>query len=548
MDSWPSPTPARLVGRDTELGHLDAALDVLDDGGPAYVALEGEPGIGKTRLLDELRARAQARGHVVLSGVAAEFEREMPFSVWVDALDEYVRTQDFARHEGWDEGLAAELGQVLPSLRAAAGGDGALPDERFRVHRAVSRLLGLVADEKPLLLVLDDLQWSDAASVELIAALARRAPDAPVLMALGFRPGQAALRLTAALTGPRARRMELVELSEAESALLLEHLDKDAAAAIYRQGGGNPFYLEQLGRMDGAGAPAAEPATDGAGVPAAVAGAIAAELGSLPERARRLLGAAAVAGEPFDLDLAVAISDVEPGEALAALDELLDADLVRPTQVPRRFVFRHPLVRGAVYRGLRGRPPAGGPCQGCRGTGRPRGGPGRAGASRRAVRRHGRRGGDRGAAGGGRGRRRPRPGRGGALVRSGAAAGSGRGQRPTGVRAGVARFGAAAWGSSSAAARHWSRRWSCFPRVGRPAGRDDHVCAAVEHWLGRHEEAHRRLVRGVGGGRGPLDCGRGGAADRARAWTASTSSTHEQTVCHGLRSARDRARRSEIAR
>jgi DNA-binding NarL/FixJ family response regulator len=351
VDSWPSPTAARLVGRDSELGHLDAALDVLDDGGPAYVALEGEPGIGKTRLLDELRARAQARGHVVLSGAAAEFEREMPFSVWVDALDEYVRTQDFARHEAWDEGLAAELGQVLPSLRASNGG-GAVPDERFRAHRAVSRLLGLVADEKPLVLVLDDLQWSDAASVELIAALARRAPDAPVLFAMGFRPGPVALRLGAALTGPRARRMEVVELSEADAAVLLEHLDRDAAAAVYRQGGGNPFYLEQLGRMDGAGTAALEPATTDGGVPAAVAGAIAAELGSLPERARLLLGAAAVAGEPFDLDLAVAISDVDPGEALAALDELLDADLVRPTQVPRRFVFRHPLVRGAVYQGL----------------------------------------------------------------------------------------------------------------------------------------------------------------------------------------------------
>jgi DNA-binding CsgD family transcriptional regulator/tetratricopeptide (TPR) repeat protein len=356
VDSWPSPTAARLVGRDTELGHLDAALDALEDGGPAYVALEGEPGIGKTRLLDELRARAQARGHVVLSGAAAEFEREMPFSVWVDALDEYVSAQDYARHDAWDEALAAELGQVLPSLRASNGG-GTVADERFRAHRAVGRLLGLVAEEKPLVLVLDDLQWSDAASVELIAALARRAPDAPVLVALGFRPGQVALRLTAALAGPRARRLELGQLSEAEATQLLEHLDSETAAAIYRHGGGNPFYLEQLGRIESAGVLADGPeptAPLDAGVPPAVAGAIAAELGSLPERARLLLGAAAVAGEPFDLDLAVAISDVEAEEALPALDELLDADLVRPTQVPRRFVFRHPLVRRAVYDGLRG--------------------------------------------------------------------------------------------------------------------------------------------------------------------------------------------------
>jgi DNA-binding NarL/FixJ family response regulator/tetratricopeptide (TPR) repeat protein len=355
VDSWPSPTPTRLVGRDGELEHLEAALEALDDGGPAYVTVEGEPGIGKTRLLDELRARAQGRGHVVLSGAAAEFEREMPFSVWVDALDAYVGAQDLAGHQAWDDALAAELGQVLPSLRAAGGDGGAVADERFRAHRAVGRLLGLLAEETPVVLVLDDLQWSDAASVELIAALARRAPDAPVLVALGFRPGQVALRLTAALAGPRARRLELEQLSEAEAALLLEHLDGAVAAAVYRHGGGNPFYLEQLGRMEGgplaAGLEPASTAGDG-GVPPAVAGAILAELGSLRERARLLLGAAAVAGEPFDLDLAVAISDVEAGDALPALDELLEADLVRPTDVPRRFVFRHPLVRRAVYDGL----------------------------------------------------------------------------------------------------------------------------------------------------------------------------------------------------
>ena len=357
MDSWPSPTLARLVGRDAELERLNAALDALSDGAAAYVTLEGEAGIGKTRLLDELRSRARERGFVVLSGAAAEFEREMPFSVWVDALDAYVLSQEFARDESWDEGLGAELAQVLPSLRASDGAAAAVADERFRAHRAMSRLLGLIAEDKPLLLVLDDLHWGDSASIELIAALARRAPSAPVLMAFAFRPGPVALRLTGALTGPRVHRLGLEPLSEADAARLLDHLDRDEAAAIYRHGGGNPFYLEQLGRVDGAGGLAsgqAPAAVAGSEVPAAVAAAIASELESLAERPRLLLGAAAVAGEPFELDLAVAISDVEPEDALTALDALLEADLVRPTQVPRRFLFRHPLVRRAVYESLGG--------------------------------------------------------------------------------------------------------------------------------------------------------------------------------------------------
>ena len=347
-----------VVGRERELGQLEAALDVLDGGGPACVTLEGEPGIGKTRLLEELRSRAEARGHIVLSGAAAEFERELPFSVWVDALDAYVVSQDFEGHKAWDADLAAELGQVLPSLRHANGDAGALADERYRAHRAVSRLLGLVAGARPLVLVLDDLHWSDGASIELISALIRREPAAPVLLALGFRPGPAAERLAAAMAQSSVRRLELEQLSEAEAALLLEGVGATSASAIYRHGGGNPFFLEQLGRASEAGelAGALEGGIDGdaIGVPAAVSGAIAAELESLSPASRQMLNGAAVAGEPFEPDLAAAIAELSEPDGLTALDDLLARDLVRPTQVPRRFIFRHPLVRRAVYESVRG--------------------------------------------------------------------------------------------------------------------------------------------------------------------------------------------------
>ena len=78
------------VGRESELELLDVALDALAESGLVCVALEGEPGIGKTRLLGELRDRAEARDCLVLAGSASEFERDLPFSVWVDALDAYV--------------------------------------------------------------------------------------------------------------------------------------------------------------------------------------------------------------------------------------------------------------------------------------------------------------------------------------------------------------------------------------------------------------------------------------------------------------------------
>ena len=85
-----------IVGRRSELEQLDAALEALEAGAPACLAVEGEPGIGKTRLLAELRRRAEERGHLVLSGSAAEFERDLPYGVWVEALDAYVASQEFA--------------------------------------------------------------------------------------------------------------------------------------------------------------------------------------------------------------------------------------------------------------------------------------------------------------------------------------------------------------------------------------------------------------------------------------------------------------------
>jgi len=340
-----------LVGRDAELAELDAMLGVLAGGAPVCVAVEGEPGIGKTSLLSELRHSAEEHGCLVLDGVAAEFEHDLPFSVWTDALDAYVASQALDLEAVGPPDVVLELGQILPSLRPSGlGHQDSVADERYRSHRAIRRLLELLAADRPLVLVLDDLHWSDGASIELIGALLRRGPRAPVLFALAFRPSQAPGRLSAALAVPSVRRIALGELSEVQAAELLGDLEPGAVAAIYRHGGGNPFYLEQLARAgEGAWrdtAPGGNAA--GNGVPAAVAASLAEELASLSGNQRAMLDAAAVAGEPFEPGLAAAIAELSAPEGLAALDGLLALELVRPTPAPRRFIFRHPLVRRAV--------------------------------------------------------------------------------------------------------------------------------------------------------------------------------------------------------
>ena len=168
----------------------------------------------------------------MLRGAAAEFERDLPFSVWADALDAYVVSQELSLDTAWPPDLFVELGEILPSLRPPGiGARESLADERYRSHRAVRRLLEELAAERPLVLVLDDLHWSDGASIELIAALLRRGPDAPILFALAFRPGQAPERLAAALAVPTAQRIALPELSEADAARLLGALDVPSAIA-----------------------------------------------------------------------------------------------------------------------------------------------------------------------------------------------------------------------------------------------------------------------------------------------------------------------------
>ena len=183
-----------LVGRAEELGLLARLLAELAQGRPAAVLLVGEPGIGKTRLLAEFGSRADAEGHLVLSGSASELERDLPFSLFVDALDEYVRGVGPELAAVLEDDVRTELAHVFPSLTPlAAPRSAALQHERYRSHRAVRSLLEQLASSQPLVLVLDDLHWADPASIELLGALLRRPPSGPVLLALASRPQPPAL-------------------------------------------------------------------------------------------------------------------------------------------------------------------------------------------------------------------------------------------------------------------------------------------------------------------------------------------------------------------
>lgn len=339
----------RLVGRESALAEIDSALKVLSAGLSGALALSGEPGIGKTRLLAELAARADARGYLVLEGRAAEFERNTPFAVFVDALDDYLAGVGPRALALLPAATVAHLAAVFPAVPAPIHEPvTVLQAERYRIHRAVRSLLdALGVTAPPLLLILDDLHWADEASAELFAHLLTHPPSRRVLIATAYRPSQLGDRARVALERGEVQAIDVTPLSRADAERLLGGaVRRDAMDALYAESGGNPFYLLELARQRRV--PAAGSQRDG-DIPPAVLAAINREIAELSAEARVLAQGGAVAGEPFLLDAAAIAASTTTDAALSVIDLLLTGGLVVHTDVPRRFRFRHPVVRRAVY-------------------------------------------------------------------------------------------------------------------------------------------------------------------------------------------------------
>lgn len=348
----PSPTP--LLERERELGTLVAAIDTTHAGAARLVVIEGRAGIGKSRLLEAVRARATERGLRVLSARGSELEREFPFGAVRQLLEPALADPQTSGR--WLAGSAAPAADVFGPPRPGAEQQ----DASFAALHGLYWLTANAATDGPLVLAIDDLHWIDLPSLRFLAYLARRIEGMPVLMAMTLRtgePGRDPALIGEILQEPGADVLRPAPLSDtATSALVRARLGADPDpsfnSACHDATGGNPLLLGQLLRS--LGDDAVRPAAANAGLvreigPQAVTRTIILRLARLAPDAVPVAQAVAVLGESAEIPAIVGLAEMDERRVAAALADLARAEILRPE---RPIDYVHPLVRDAVYRDM----------------------------------------------------------------------------------------------------------------------------------------------------------------------------------------------------
>ena len=360
---------AAFVGRSAELSELTRALDDAIAGRGSLFLLGGEPGIGKSRLADELVAHARGRGARVLVGRCWEAGGAPAYWPWVQSLRAYVAAADAATLRRQLGDGAVHVAQLLPELRdllPELGEPPALESEsaRFHLFEATTRFLRAAAEAGPLLLVLDDLHAADEPSLLLLQFLARELRDSRLLAVGAYRnvdplpSNQLAAAVTELAREPVTRTLELRGLDVGDVSRFVELISGEAAtddlvATIHADTEGNPLFVGEIVRLL-----AAEGGLDGAGaqrlaIPQRVRDVIARRLRHLSDECRRVLVLASVLGREFGLDVLGRLAELPAEHLLDALDEAMAARVV--SDVPGtagRARFAHVLIRDTLYDGL----------------------------------------------------------------------------------------------------------------------------------------------------------------------------------------------------
>ena len=353
--------PARLsspvlIGRVAEMAAMDDALERAEGGAPVVVLIGGEAGIGKSRLSAEVADGARRRGDLVLEGgcVSIGAEEGLPFAPIADALRGWLRSPGRAPLEAVIDPATRDLGRLVPELLT---GDSAVlaatPAEwaQTRLFDAFLVLLERLGEQRPVVLIAEDLHWADRSTRDLLSFVARRLRGERVLVVGTYRSDELHRRhplrpwLAEMERLPHVERMELPRFDADEVAELVAAIEggddvpSDLLDAVTRRSEGNPFFAEEL----------LAAGTDARVLPARLRDVLLGRIGSLSDDAGRLLAAASLAGGPVDHELLRDVLATDDERLTAALEEATTANLIVPAGTDGgAYAFRHALLGEAV--------------------------------------------------------------------------------------------------------------------------------------------------------------------------------------------------------
>lgn len=361
--------PARspLVGRKDELQLIWSQYRIAMNGNARVVLLAGELGIGKTRLLDEIADRALPEGATVLQGEASDSEGMPAYLPFLIALGRYIRAIPLDRLREQVSVAPQILASILPEISGRLGelpATYSLPQEqkRFRLYEAIGSFLEAISTSRPLLLTLDDLQWADSASLNLLCHIIRYQPEAKLLVVGSYREGEVSRNTAldhAIIELGRQRvltRVKIDPLSEDEiEELAVNYLKGPISSSVkqvlYAQSEGNPFFAEEIlavwsqkGDLVQEGElwlPASQLEHT---LPSSIVGALREQLMRLSPITIDHLRVAAAIGRTFELSLLAAVEAQEVEEVEDHLLEAVNAHLIRTVE-PGVYMFEHSKIR-----------------------------------------------------------------------------------------------------------------------------------------------------------------------------------------------------------
>lgn len=349
-------TKVELLERQDEIAEAHAALDAARSGSGQTLLIQGPAGIGKTELARALHSAAAAQRMELASARGGELESEFPYGVVRQLFEPLVLRSSAADRESLLEGAAGLAARVLTDDARSESAPPQVADSGPIMH-GLYWLVSNLAERGPIMLTVDDVHWSDDASLGFLHYLARRIEDLPVLLVLTERlaHGRVSEPLVARIAAePTCRTVRPTPLSvTAVGSLIHSALGDEPEASFvetcHESTGGNPLLLNELLREVanlGIAPTAAASAQVRSLAPETISRSVLVRLERLPPSCEALARAIAILGDGTELRRAAALASLEPAEAASAGDLLASVGLLTP-ESPRGFV--HPLLREAVY-------------------------------------------------------------------------------------------------------------------------------------------------------------------------------------------------------